>query len=241
MTLFPAIDLKQGACVRLERGLMQRATVFNDRPAQQARLFANAGCDWLHVIDLDGAFAGRSVNAAAVRDILAAVDVRIQLGGGIRTLAALAAWLEAGVTRVILGTAAHKDPALVRESARLYPGRIVVGIDARDGRVAIEGWAESTELAVSDLARRFEDCGVAAIIHTDIDRDGMLQGMNIEATAALAEAISIPVIASGGVASLADLRAVRAHRHAGVIGAICGRSLYDGRVDLAEGLAIMRA
>jgi phosphoribosylformimino-5-aminoimidazole carboxamide ribotide isomerase len=241
MILYPAIDLKDGACVRLERGVMDRATVFNADPPAQARAFADAGCTWLHVVDLDGAFAGRPMNAAAVEAIVAAVDLKLQLGGGIRDLATIERWLDAGLARVILGTAALKDPALVREACRLFPGRVAVGIDARDGRVAVEGWAETSTLTALELARRFEDCGVAALIHTDIERDGMLRGANVAATAALARAIATPVIVSGGVSSLDDLRAVKAEAASGIAGAICGRALYDGRLDLAEALALFAA
>lgn len=241
MILFPAIDLKAGQCVRLLRGDMDQATVFNDDPAAQAAAFARAGCAWLHVVDLDGAFAGASVNQDAVTAILAAVDVPLQLGGGIRDMAAIETWLAAGVARVILGTAALRDPDLVRAACRAFPGRIVVGIDARGGRVAVEGWAETVDLAVVDLARRFEDCGVAAIVFTDVDRDGALEGVNVAATAALARAISIPVIASGGVAGLADLEALKAAGESGIAGVISGRALYDGRLDLAAAIACLAA
>lgn len=237
MILYPAIDLKDGVCVRLERGDMDAATVFNTDPADQARAFAKAGAAWLHVVDLNGAFTGAPINADAVRAILAASALKVQLGGGIRELDRVAAWLGAGVERVILGTAAVKNPDLVREAARAFPGQIAVGIDARAGKVAIEGWAEATEIEAADLARRFEDAGVAAIIHTDIDRDGMLGGVNLAATEALARAVAIPVIASGGVASLDDIAALKA---TGVVaGAISGRALYDGRLDLAEALALL--
>ena len=240
MILYPAIDLKSGRCVRLLRGDMNAATVFNDDPAAQARAFAAAGCAWIHVVDLDGAFAGRPENAAAVEAILAAVPVPVQLGGGIRDMAAVEGWLGKGVARVILGTAAVRDPAFVRAAAARFPGRVAVGIDARDGRVAVEGWAETTDLAAADLARRFEDAGVAAIIFTDIDRDGAMQGPNVEATAALARAVSIPVIASGGVSSLDDLRALKACG-APLDGVISGRALYDGRIDPAEAAALLAA
>lgn len=239
MILFPAIDLKGGQCVRLVRGDMNQATVFNSDPAAQAREFAAAGCRWLHLVDLDGAFAGQPMNAAAVAAILAAVDIPCQLGGGIRDRATIDAWLERGVARVILGTAALKNPDLVREACRAHPGRIVVGIDARGGRVATEGWAETSEIAAVDLARRFEDAGVAAIVYTDIDRDGVLAGVNVAATAALARAVSIPVIASGGVASLDDLAALLAVERDGVAGVISGRALYDGRLDLVAALALL--
>lgn len=225
--------------MRLLRGDMERATVFAEDPAAQARAFVAAGAEWLHVVDLDGAFAGRPANAAAVAAILAAVAVPVQLGGGIRDRATVEAWLAAGVRRVVLGTAAVRDPALVREAARAHPGRIAVGIDARGGRVAVSGWAEATELTALDLARRFEDAGVAALVHTDIDRDGAMEGPNVAATAALARAVSVPVIASGGVSSLDDLRALRASG-APLDGVITGRALYDGRLDLREAVALLR-
>ena len=240
MILFPAIDLKDGAAVRLLRGEMGTATVFNPDPAAQARDFARAGFDWLHIVDLDGAFEGRPVNRAAVEAILAAVALPTQLGGGIRDMATVEAWLEAGVTRVILGTAAVKDPELVRAACRAFPGRVAVGIDARAGRVAVEGWAEESELTARDLAGRFADAGVAAIIYTDIERDGALQGVNVAATVALAEAVSIPVIASGGVASLDDIAALMAVADRGIEGVICGRALYDGRIHPASALALVR-
>ena len=237
MILYPAIDLKDGQCVRLLHGEMDSATVFGDDPAAQARAFAEAGCQWLHIVDLNGAFAGRPVNAAAVEGILAAVDVPVQLGGGIRDMATIEAWLGKGLARVILGTVAVENPDLVREAARAFPDRIAVGIDARAGRVATRGWAEDTEVMAPDLARSFEDAGVAAIIYTDIARDGAMQGPNVAATEALARAVSIPVIASGGVASLADLQALEA---TGVIaGAISGRAIYDGAVDLRGALAAL--
>ena len=238
MILYPAIDLKDGQCVRLLRGEMSAATVFGDDPAAQAKSFAEAGCEWLHLVDLNGAFAGRPVNDEAVRAILAAVEVPVQLGGGIRDRATIEAWLEAGVARVILGTVAVEQPDLVREAARAHPGRIAVGLDARGGRVATRGWAEETEMEVSDLARAFEDAGIAALIYTDIDRDGAMAGPNVAATAALARAVSVPVIASGGVSSLEDLVALR---DAGPIaGAISGRALYDGALDLAEALTALK-
>ncbi len=238
MILYPAIDLKDGQCVRLLRGEMEAATVFGDDPAAQARAFAEAGCEWLHVVDLNGAFAGHPVNAAAVEAILAAVSIPVQLGGGIRDMATIEGWLERGLARVILGTVAVENPALVREAARAFPGRVAVGIDARKGRVATRGWAEETEAMASDLARSFEDAGVAAIIYTDIERDGAMAGPNVEATAELARAVSIPVIASGGVSSLTDLIALR---DTGVIaGAIVGRALYDGAIDLARALAALK-
>jgi phosphoribosylformimino-5-aminoimidazole carboxamide ribotide isomerase len=238
MILYPAIDLKGGQCVRLLRGDMAQATVFGDDPAAQARAFAEAGCRWLHLVDLDGAFAGRPVNAAAVEAILAAVAIPVQLGGGIRDRATLEAWLGRGVARAVLGTAAVRDPAFVRAAAAAHPGRVAVGIDARDGRVAVEGWAETTDMAVVDLARRFEDAGVAALIYTDIDRDGAMVGPNVAATAALARSVSIPVIASGGVASLDDLVALR-DCGAALDGVISGRALYEGRLDLAAALGLL--
>ena len=240
LILYPAIDLKDGQAVRLLRGEMDRATVFNDDPAAQARAFVEAGCDWLHLVDLNGAFAGTPVNADAVEAILAACpDTPAQLGGGIRDMATIARWLDRGLARVILGTAAVENPELVREAARAFPGRIAVGIDAREGRVATRGWAETTETRATDLARRFEDAGVAALIYTDIARDGAMQGPNVAATAALARAVTIPVIASGGVSSLADLIALR-DCGAPLDGAISGRALYDGALDLAEALATLR-
>jgi phosphoribosylformimino-5-aminoimidazole carboxamide ribotide isomerase len=238
--LYPAIDLKGGQCVRLLRGDMNAATVFGDDPAAQAAAFQAAGCRWLHVVDLDGAFAGRPANAGAVAAILARVTVPVQLGGGVRDMGAIEGWLAQGVARVILGTVAVRDPALVRAAARAFPGRVAVGVDARAGRVAVEGWAEATDLTALDLARRFEDAGVAALIYTDIERDGAMQGPNVEATAALARAVSIPVIASGGVSSLDDLAALKACG-APLDGAISGRALYDGRIDLAEAVALLDA
>jgi len=241
MILFPAIDLKGGACVRLLRGAMDQATVFNTDPAAQAELFAAAGCQWLHLVDLDGAFAGLSKNGDAVRAILARIRIPIQLGGGIRTPDHIRAWLDAGISRVILGTVALRDPALVKQACRDWPGRIVVGIDARDGKVAVEGWAETSDVTALDLAGRFVDAGVAALVYTDIERDGALQGPNVEATAALARAVPIPVIASGGVSSLDDLRALKARAADGIAGAISGRALYDGRIDLAEAIRLLAA
>jgi phosphoribosylformimino-5-aminoimidazole carboxamide ribotide isomerase len=239
MILYPAIDLKDGQCVRLLRGDMGRATVFGDDPAAQAAAFAAAGCDWLHLVDLDGAFAGRPANRAAVEAILARVTLPCQLGGGIRDLPTIEAWLERGVARVILGTAAVENPDLVRHGARAFPGRIAVGIDARAGRVATRGWAVASDMTATELARRFEDAGVAALIFTDIDRDGAMAGPNVAATEALSRAVAIPVIASGGVSSLADLLALR---DTGVIaGAISGRALYDGALDLGAALAALRA
>ena len=239
MILYPAIDLKDGQCVRLLHGEMDKATVFGNDPAAQAAKFQAAGCDWLHLVDLNGAFAGAPVNAAAVEAILSRVTVPCQLGGGIRDMATIEAWLSKGLSRVILGTVAVENPALVREAAAAFPGKVAVGIDARGGRVATKGWAEETDILVTDLAQSFEDAGVAAIIYTDILRDGAMQGPNIKATEALARAVSIPVIASGGVASLADLTALR---DTGVIaGAISGRALYDGAIDLAEALKALAA
>ena len=241
MILFPAIDLKDGACVRLEQGDMERATVFSSDPAGQARSFAGLGFRYLHVVDLDGAFAGRPVNAAAVEAILGSVTLSVQLGGGIRDRDTVARWLDRGVARVIIGTAAVRDPGLVRDAAREWPGRVAVGLDARDGRVAVAGWAETSDLPVLEMARRFEDAGVAAIVYTDISRDGLLKGLNIDATVALAEAITIPVIASGGLASLDDIRALLQPRAARLAGAIAGRALYDGRLDAAAALALIAA
>lgn len=238
MILYPAIDLKDGACVRLLRGDMDKATVFGTDPAAQAQAFADAGCEWIHLVDLNGAFAGQPVNAAAVEAILSRITVPAQLGGGIRDMATIERWLSKGLARVILGTVAVENPALVREAARAFPGKIAVGIDARKGRVATKGWAEETDVMATDLARQFEDAGVAAIIYTDIDRDGAMAGPNVAATAALARAVSIPVIASGGVSSLADLTALK---ETGVIaGAISGRALYDGALDLQEALAALK-
>ena len=238
MILYPAIDLKDGQCVRLLRGEMSAATVFGDDPAAQAVKFQTAGCQWLHLVDLNGAFAGTPVNAAAVQAILAAITVPAQLGGGIRDMATIEMWLSRGLARVILGTVAVEDPALVRAAAKAFPGHIAVGIDARQGLVATCGWATETTIQATDLARSYEDAGVAALIYTDIDRDGAMQGPNIAATEALARAVTIPVIASGGVASLADLLALR---DTGVIaGAISGRALYDGAIDLGQAIAALR-
>lgn len=241
MILFPAIDLKDGACVRLLRGDMDKATVFNDNPGAQAASFVAAGAQWLHIVDLNGAFAGSPVNGDAVDAILAAAgDVPVQLGGGIRDLATIEHWLDAGVARVILGTAAVKQPDLVIEACRTFAGCVAVGIDARAGRVAVEGWAEESDLAAAELAHRFEDAGVAAVIYTDIDRDGALQGVNAEATAALARAVGMPVIASGGVSSLDDLKRLKPFEKDGVVGVISGRAIYDGRLDLAAALEVLK-
>jgi len=239
--LYPAIDLKNGECVRLEQGDMARATVFNRDPAAQAAAFAAQGFEYLHVVDLDGAFAGKPMNAAAVDRILKAVTIPLQLGGGIRDMATVEAWLGKGVRRVIIGTAAVRDPAFVKAAAKRFPGRVAVGLDARSGVVAVEGWAKTSELSALDIARRFEDAGVAAIIHTDISRDGLLKGLNLDATIALADAVSLPVIASGGLASIDDIRALLAPRAQKLAGAIAGRALYDGRLDAAEALAVLRA
>jgi phosphoribosylformimino-5-aminoimidazole carboxamide ribotide isomerase len=239
--LFPAIDLKNGEAVRLQQGDMTRATVFNRDPAAQARAFAQQGFDYLHLVDLDGAFAGKPVNAAAVENILAAVQIPVQLGGGIRDRATIDGWLKRGVARVIIGTAAVRNPALVKEAARAYPGCVAVGLDARDGKVAVEGWAETSELTALDIAHRFEDAGVAAIVYTDVSRDGMLKGLNLDATIALADKVSIPVIASGGLASLEDVRLLLEPRAKKLEGAIAGRALYDGRIDVEKALAMLRA
>ncbi|MPZ58869.1 MAG: 1-(5-phosphoribosyl)-5-[(5-phosphoribosylamino)methylideneamino]imidazole-4-carboxamide isomerase [Rhizobiales bacterium] len=240
MILFPAIDLKDGVCVRLEQGDMARARTFSRDPAAQAHAFETQGFEYLHIVDLDGAFAGKPVNAGAVERILEAVSMPVQLGGGIRDMATVEAWLGKGVTRVIIGTAAVRDPALVKASSRRFPGRVAVGLDARDGKVAVQGWAETSELTALDIARRFEDAGVAAIIYTDVARDGMLAGLNLDATIALAEAIEIPVIASGGLASIDDVKALLAPPAKKLAGAIAGRALYDGRLDAAEALALIR-
>jgi phosphoribosylformimino-5-aminoimidazole carboxamide ribotide isomerase len=239
--IFPAIDLKNGECVRLVRGDMAQATVFNIDPAAQARAFESQGFTHLHVVDLDGAFAGKPMNAKAVDDILGAVKMSVQLGGGIRDMKTVSGWLEKGVARAIIGTAAVRDPDFVREAARLYPGRIAVGIDARDGRVAVDGWAKTSDVAALELGRRFEDAGVAAIIYTDIARDGVLKGLNMEATLALADAVSIPVIASGGLASIEDVKRLLELDCKRLAGAIAGRALYDGRLDAGEALAMIRA
>lgn len=239
MILFPAIDLKDGQCVRLRQGEMSAATIFNDDPAAQARAFEEAGFRYLHIIDLNGAFEGKPVNGAAVESILGAITIPAQLGGGIRDLETIEAWLAKGIARVILGTVAVRDPDLVREACRLFPNRVAVGIDAREGRVAIEGWAETSELAASELAARFEDAGVAAIIYTDIARDGVLKGLNLEATVALAADTRIPVIASGGLASMDDIHRLVLPEYAGLEGAIAGRALYDGRLDVRKALDML--
>ena len=241
MILFAAIDLKDGVCVRLEQGDMARATVFHRDPAAQAHAFETQGFEYLHVVDLDGAFRGQPVNAPAIDRILETVAAPVQLGGGIRDMATIEAWLEKGVNRVIIGTAAVREPDLVKEAARKYPGRVAVGLDARDGKVAVGGWAENSELSALEIAQRFEDAGVAAIVYTDIARDGMLQGLNLDATITLAEAISIPVIASGGLASIADIKALLEPRSQKLAGVIAGRALYDGRLDATEALKLIRA
>ncbi len=241
MILFPAIDLKDGLCVRLEQGDMARATVFHRDPAAQAAEFERVGFEYLHIVDLDGAFAGKPVNADAVERIIEATGIPVQLGGGIRDMATLEGWLEKGVNRVIIGTAAVRDPDFVRAAAKQAPGRVAVGLDARDGKVAVQGWAEASELTALEIARRFEDVGVSAIIYTDIARDGMLKGLNLDATIALADAISIPVIASGGFASMDDVKALLAPRAVKLEGAIAGRALYDGRIDVTEALRLIKS
>lgn len=240
MIIFPAIDLKQGKCVRLFKGDMDQATIYNDHPANQAASFRDAGAEWLHIVDLDGAFAGQSENGAAVSAILSEVSLPIQLGGGIRSLAAIEAWLEKGIERVILGTIALTNPELVKEACQKFAGHVAVGLDARNGFVAVEGWAETSTLSTLDVASRFEDCGVAAIIFTDIDRDGTNQGVNIQATDDLAKQISIPVIASGGVSDLQNLRDLKARQNPGIIGSIVGKALYDGRIALPEAISEMK-
>ena len=237
MILYPAIDLKDGQCVRLLRGEMDAATVFNDNPARQARAFQDAGCEWIHLVDLNGAFEGKPVNASAVEAILGAISVPAQLGGGIRDMATIETWLSKGLSRVILGTVAVENPDLVRDAARAFPGQIAVGLDARGGMVATRGWAEETDVTVTDLARQFEDAGIAAIIYTDIDRDGAMGGPNIPATDALARAVNVPVIASGGVSSMSDLKALRDTTT--IAGAISGRALYDGAINLEDALAAL--
>src|ERR1700742_4801802 len=241
MILFPAIDLKDGQCVRLKRGLMDEATVFNAHCAAQPRDFADQGFECLHCVHLNGAFDGRSPNADAIKSIRAAIDLPIQLGGGIRDMAGIEGWLAAGISRIILGTAALKNPALVREAAKAHPGKIAVGIDAKDGKVAVEGWAETSQLDVADLAKRFEDAGVAAIIFTHIARDGMLQGVNVEATAALAAQVKIPIIASGGVAGIGDIEGLKAANEPNILGVVIGRALYDGRIDPATAIKLAQA
>lgn len=238
MILFPAIDLKDGHCVRLQRGEMDSATVFNDDPAAQALEFQKAGFAWLHCVDLNGAFDGRSVNAAAVKAIRAAIDLPIELGGGIRDIKAIEAWIEAGITRVILGTIALTNPALVKEAAKAFPGKIVVGADAKGGKIATEGWAETSEVTPVELGKRFEDAGVAAVLFTDVDRDGLLKGVNVKATAALARALSIPVIASGGVGGIEDIEALVGENEPNIEGVVIGRALYDGRIDPAAALKL---
>jgi phosphoribosylformimino-5-aminoimidazole carboxamide ribotide isomerase len=241
VTLFPAIDLKEGQCVRLQQGDMARATVFHDDPAAQAKQFAAQGFDYLHIVDLDGAFAGKPVNQRAVERILERTKISVQLGGGIRDMKTVEGWLAKGVTRVIIGTAAVRNPAFVNEAAKEFPGRVAVGLDARDGKVAVEGWAEVSELTALDIAKRFENAGVAAIIYTDVARDGMLQGLNLDATIALADAVSIPVIASGGLASIEDIKNLLSPRAKKLAGAIAGRALYDGRLDAAKALRLIAA
>jgi phosphoribosylformimino-5-aminoimidazole carboxamide ribotide isomerase len=239
MILFPAIDMKDGRCVRLLRGDMGQVTVFNDDPSAQARIFADQGFEWLHLVDLNGAVSGKPVNAAAVEGILEAIDIPVQLGGGIRDLDTVAAWLERGVTRVILGTVAVEDPEMVKRACQRFPGQVVVSIDARDGFVAVEGWTRTSRVRALDVALRFEDAGVAAIVFTDIDRDGAMGGVNVDATVDLAWALTTPIIASGGVSSMADLETLRGEEEAGIEGVICGRALYDGRVDPTAALALL--
>jgi len=241
MILFPAIDLKDGRCVRLKRGLMSEATIFNDDPAAQAKSFQQAGFRWLHCVDLNGAFAGRSANGDAIRAILAAISLPVQLGGGIRDMAGIESWIAAGVSRVVLGTAALRDPALVKAAAKNFPGKIVVAADAKGGKVAAEGWAAVSDLSPSDLGRRFEDAGVAAILFTDVDGDGLLGGVNVSATVALARAVRIPVIASGGVGGIADIEALLAAEEPNIEGLVIGRALYDGRIDARAALRLVNA
>jgi phosphoribosylformimino-5-aminoimidazole carboxamide ribotide isomerase len=238
--LFPAIDLKNGEAVRLEQGDMARATVFNTNPAAQAKAFEAQGFEWLHLVDLDGAFAGKPVNALAVAQILKSVKIPVQLGGGIRNLATVESWLAEGISRVIIGTAAVREPAFVKEAARKFPGKVAIGIDARGGKVAISGWAEETQLEAVEVAKLFEGAGVAALIYTDVERDGMLQGLNLDSTIALSESVSIPVIASGGFASIEDVKALLSPRAQKLEGAIAGRALYDGRIDPKEALALLK-
>ena len=239
MIFFPAIDLKAGQCVRLVHGDMNKATVFSDDPAAQAQTFADAGCTWLHMVDLDGAFAGKPANADAVTAVLQNVDIKVQLGGGIRDMRTIEGWLERGLERVILGTVAVRDPDLVRNACKAFPGRVALGIDARDGFVAVEGWAEATTLKTAELAKQFEDAGAAALIYTDIGRDGAMQGPNLEATLALADAVSIPVILSGGVSSMEDLIAIMAADHSKLEGVISGRAVYDGRIDPGAAVSLL--
>ena len=239
MIFFPAIDLKAGQCVRLVHGDMNKATVFSDDPAAQAQTFADAGCTWLHMVDLDGAFAGKPANADAVTAVLSSVDIKVQLGGGIRDMKTIEGWLERGLERVILGTVAVRDPDLVRNACKAFPGRVALGIDARDGFVAVEGWAEATTLKTAELAKQFEDAGAAALIYTDIGRDGAMQGPNLEATLALADAVSIPVILSGGVSSMEDLIAIMAADHSKLEGVISGRAVYDGRIDPGAAVSLL--
>ncbi|MBP2229836.1 1-(5-phosphoribosyl)-5-[(5-phosphoribosylamino)methylideneamino]imidazole-4-carboxamide isomerase [Azospirillum agricola] len=241
MIIYPAIDLKDGACVRLLRGEMSQATVFNTNPGDQGRLFQSQGFEWLHLVDLNGAFEGKPVNGAAVESILQAVTIPVQLGGGIRDLKTIGMWLEKGVSRVILGTVALRDPDLVKAACREFPGKVAVGIDAREGYVAVAGWAETSDIKALDLALKFEDCGVAAIIYTDINRDGAMGGVNVESTSDLAFHLTTPVIASGGVSSMEDLRALKLEEDTGIEGVICGRALYDGRIDPQEALALLSA
>ncbi|ANC92599.1 1-(5-phosphoribosyl)-5-[(5-phosphoribosylamino)methylideneamino]imidazole-4-carboxamide isomerase [Azospirillum humicireducens] len=241
MIIYPAIDLKDGACVRLLRGEMSQATVFNTDPGEQARLFQSQGFEWLHLVDLNGAFEGKPVNGAAVESILKSVTIPVQLGGGIRDLTTIGMWLEKGISRVILGTVALRDPDLVKAACREFPGRIAVGIDAREGYVAVAGWAETSDIKALDLALKFEDCGVAAIIYTDINRDGAMGGVNVESTSDLAFHLTTPVIASGGVSSIDDLKALKLEEDTGIEGVICGRALYDGRIDPKEALALLSA
>jgi len=241
MIIYPAIDLKDGACVRLLRGEMSQATVFNTDPGEQARLFQSQGFEWLHLVDLNGAFEGKPVNGAAVESILKSVTIPVQLGGGIRDLGTIGMWLEKGISRVILGTVALRDPELVKAACREFPGKIAVGIDAREGYVAVAGWAETSDIKALDLALKFEDCGVAAIIYTDINRDGAMGGVNVESTSDLAFHLTTPVIASGGVSSIDDLKALKVEEDTGIEGVICGRALYDGRIDPKEALALLSA
>lgn len=240
MILFPAIDLKDGQCVRLVQGDMDRATVFSDTPAEQARVFESQGFEWLHLVDLNGAFEGKPVNGDAVEAILKTVSLPAQLGGGIRSMQQIEAWLDKGIARVILGTAALRDPQLVIDACKTWPGKIAVGVDAKDGYVAVEGWAEVSDIQALDLARRFEDAGVAALIYTDISRDGAMQGMNVAGTAELANSVGIPVIASGGVTNLDDLHALKAANAPGIVGVISGRAIYDGRLNPSEALNLLR-